>query len=186
VQRAHAKAEGNNAQILERALDHVVQMDRVVTGALQVARSGREAREEDVLLTEVVGRAAEAARAFASAVELDVLVEPDTVRGDKAALTQCVLNVMLNAVEASSPAGRVTVQSRREESCVRLDVEDSGPGFTLEALAHALEPLFTTKASGTGLGLSIARQIALAHGGDIEITNGDAGARVSIFLPKGG
>ncbi len=62
---------------------------------------------------------------------------------------------------------------------------DTGPGLTPEALKHLFEPFFTTKAEGTGLGLAIAREIALAHRGDLRAANRaeGTGAVFTLTLP---
>ncbi|MGZ3433063.1 MAG: ATP-binding protein [Isosphaeraceae bacterium] len=64
-------------------------------------------------------------------------------------------------------------------------VADTGPGLAPEALGHLFEPFFTTKAEGTGLGLAIAREIALAHRGDLFAANRTdrPGAIFTLTLP---
>ena len=64
-------------------------------------------------------------------------------------------------------------------------VADTGPGLAPEALGHLFEPFFTTKAEGTGLGLAIAREIALAHRGDLRAANraDGTGAVFTLTLP---
>jgi signal transduction histidine kinase len=63
-------------------------------------------------------------------------------------------------------------------------VADSGPGLSSEVLSHLFEPFFTTKAEGTGLGLAIAREIALAHRGDLRAENlAGGGAMFTVALP---
>ena len=62
---------------------------------------------------------------------------------------------------------------------------DTGPGLAAEALKHLFEPFYTTKAEGTGLGLAIAREIALAHRGDLRAANraDGTGAVFTLTLP---
>jgi signal transduction histidine kinase len=96
-----------------------------------------------------------------------------------------LVNLMRNAVEAAGPAGRVAVRVRARGDRVEVDVSDNGPGISSEARAHLFEPFFTTKPSGTGLGLAVSRATALAHGGDIDVRNGDAGGAVfTLRLPR--
>jgi signal transduction histidine kinase len=67
---------------------------------------------------------------------------------------------------------------------VQVAVCDDGPGIAGEARTRVFEPFFTTKATGTGLGLAVSRAIALAHGGDIDVKNGDPGGAVfTLRLP---
>jgi signal transduction histidine kinase len=60
-------------------------------------------------------------------------------------------------------------------------VADDGPGLSDEVLSHLFEPFFTTKAEGTGLGLAIAREIALAHRGELRAQNRPGGGAVFIL-----
>jgi signal transduction histidine kinase len=68
---------------------------------------------------------------------------------------------------------------------VEARVADTGPGLSAEVAAHLFEPFFTTKPSGTGLGLAIAREIALAHRGDLRLgtRTGGPGAEFTLVLP---
>ncbi|MCA9756550.1 MAG: sensor histidine kinase [Candidatus Eisenbacteria bacterium] len=106
------------------------------------------------------------------------------VLGDRELLRQVLLNVLLNASQAAGPDGDVRVTCYRLADRVRIEVRDSGAGFSQQALESAFTPFFTTKEEGTGLGLAISHRIIEAHRGDIEISNAeDGGAIVSITLP---
>lgn len=116
---------------------------------------------------------------------------------DPALLKQALLNLFLNGVQAmeSLPPDRprtlaVSVLPESAEprasraARIAIEVQDSGPGLSAEALAQAFEPYFTTKAGGNGLGLATARRIVEAHGGRIEVGNAPGGgARFRIELP---
>ena len=65
-----------------------------------------------------------------------------------------------------------------------LQVEDDGPGVPREARDRLFEPFFTTKPGGTGLGLAVSRTLARAHGGDLRLVDGEAGARFELLLPR--
>lgn len=102
-------------------------------------------------------------------------------------INQVFLNVILNAVQACAPGGRVEVRSRTErEDAVVVEVEDNGCGIRPEHLPHIFEPFFTTKpvGEGTGLGLSVSYGILRDHGGaiDVESTVGK-GSVFRIRLP---
>lgn len=122
--------------------------------------------------------------------------EPDLVRGDEQQLEQAVVNLLLNACEAITRDGTITVETdlltgKQEESTqyvadreVRLVIRDTGVGISTEHMAHLFEPFFTTKKTGTGLGLAITRRIIHEHHGLIsaESTPG-RGTSFQILLP---
>jgi signal transduction histidine kinase len=104
---------------------------------------------------------------------------------DRSRLRQVVFNLMKNAVEAAAPAGDVAVVIGASGDIVELTVQDTGPGIAAEARQRVFEPFFTTKPGGTGLGLAVSRAIARAHGGDIDVRNGDQGGAVfTLRLPR--
>jgi two-component system NtrC family sensor kinase len=86
-------------------------------------------------------------------------------------LQQVLVNLLLNAVQASPPGGEVRVHCRDWESRgVVLSVEDQGQGIAAEHLSRVFDPFFTTKGSrGTGLGLSVSDGIVRGYGGEIRV-----------------
>jgi PAS domain S-box-containing protein len=103
-----------------------------------------------------------------------------------AALRGACLNLMLNAVEAMSGGGRLTMTTRLKGEGVTLVIEDTGPGISSEHLHRIWDPFFTTKpvGKGTGLGLSITHQIVEQHGGRIGVDSAPGrGTRFTIEVP---
>ena len=104
-------------------------------------------------------------------------------------LNQMLLNLLRNAAQAIADAGRpgtIIVSSEADEAGIRIRINDDGIGMSQEQLDRAFEPFYTTRPVGTGagLGLSSARNIVLAHSGQIELASSPkAGTTVSIFLP---
>ena len=94
-------------------------------------------------------------------------------------LKQTLLNLMLNAVQAMSAAGKrgtLTIRTEHvtgehQERLVRIIVSDTGPGMDAETMGRLFVPYFTTKAGGTGLGLPTARRIVLEHGGKLDVSS---------------
>jgi two-component system, NtrC family, sensor kinase len=105
---------------------------------------------------------------------------------DKGQLQQALINLILNAVEATPEGGRITVrtQLRHEKKSVHIDIEDNGAGIHKDQLNKIFEPFFTTKESGTGLGLSITHGFIEQHGGTIKVESTlGQGTRFIIHLP---
>lgn len=106
------------------------------------------------------------------------------VAADSGQLTQVVLNLVRNAVEASGYRGRVTISLRRWEDGVSLAVRDSGPGLAPEVAEKLFRPFFTTKHGGTGLGLATSQAIVYNHRGKISAANTpEGGAEFTVWLP---
>jgi signal transduction histidine kinase len=119
---------------------------------------------------------------------------PDAVHGDDHQLQQVFVNLLLNAVEASTPNGSLTVATelvapaspRPGQPHVRITVADTGMGIAPENLDRMFEPFFTTKHDGTGLGLPITRRIVHEHHGHITVqSEPNKGTTFSILLPAG-
>jgi signal transduction histidine kinase len=100
-------------------------------------------------------------------------------------LLQVVLNLVGNALQATSDGGRVRVGVIRDGEHAVLEVQDDGPGIPPEVVERIWEPFFTTKgAKGTGLGLGITRRIVEEHGGRISVrTRPNEGAMFRVELP---
>ncbi|MFQ5989900.1 MAG: ATP-binding protein, partial [Candidatus Methylomirabilales bacterium] len=109
---------------------------------------------------------------------------------DPERMEQAVAAVLTNAIEASPPGGKITVQTApaatADPSHVLLRIRDEGRGISPELREQVFHPYFTTKANGMGLGLAIARKIVEQHHGDITLLNGpDRGTVAEITLPRG-
>ncbi|MBI5016193.1 MAG: sensor histidine kinase [Deltaproteobacteria bacterium] len=119
------------------------------------------------------------------------------VRGSPVQLKQVLLNLLLNAIQATPTGHGLIIQARAlsgtvqgpeyrevEGRLIALTVEDEGPGISEELLPRIFEPFFTTKSEGTGLGLAISLRIAQAHGGTLTAENRpEGGARFTLTLP---
>lgn len=122
-------------------------------------------------------------------VTLEMPPELPTVWADADQLTHILLNLLMNALAATGPGGRVTVRAapaqREALAGVELTVTDTGVGIQPEDLPHIFEPFFSTKPSGgAGLGLSICQDLVRAHQGRITVeSKPDAGSRFAVWLP---
>jgi two-component system sensor histidine kinase HydH len=108
------------------------------------------------------------------------------VKADPIRLTQALMNLVINAVQAIGHNGRVEVTAAKSPSAdaVLLRVHDSGTGIPADKLTEIFDPYYSTKPDGTGLGLWIAQQIAVAHGGSLAAGNAPGGGAVfTLTLP---
>lgn len=121
-------------------------------------------------------------------VTIEVQVDPhlSSFPGDEDMLHHALVNVLMNAVQACAPGGRVVVTASAVGREVRMAVADNGRGIAPEHLEAVFKPFFTTRHTGTGLGLSITREIAQRHGGTVTLTSElGVGTVVTIHLPSG-
>ncbi len=110
------------------------------------------------------------------------------VRGDRVQLQQVLLNLILNAIEATSAVNdrprQLTIVSAQDTGGAVVEVRDSGIGFDQDGAERVFDAFYTTKAEGLGIGLSISRSIVEAHGGRLwAAPNQPHGAVFAFSLP---
>jgi len=191
LQRVEEKLpeESDARDLLGRALGEIERVDRSVTGALRVARSGNIALEPLDLKKPLEAALHTAEPEFKShGAQLEhstVGDEPITVKGDAAALEQLFLNLLLNAAQALEEGGSASVTVESANRDVLISIRDSGKGIAAENLQKIFEPFYSTRPEGTGLGLAISRQIARAHGGEINVESSPrTGTTMIVNLPR--
>ncbi len=106
------------------------------------------------------------------------------VLADRDMLVLAVTNLIVNALEAMPAGGRLVITSYCGAGGLELEVADSGPGLSDDALRRAFDPFYTTKRDGAGLGLAKVRRVAMAHGGDVVAANcPEGGAAFTLRFP---
>jgi len=99
-------------------------------------------------------------------------------------MKQVLINLLMNAIEASPEGEIVTVHAYRKGRKLVVDVTDHGSGVPYDRREEMFSPFFTTKKEGTGLGLPIVEKIIEAHHGQIEIVdNSDRGVTFRTVIP---
>lgn len=177
-------------------IEETERLNRVLSDLLSLARP-RDLARAPVSLGAVLSRvvAVAAPDAAAKGVHLRLSLPEggeDVAEVDADRLMQAVLNLVINAIQATDAGGEVEVALARRHrpedapDCRRIDVRDTGCGMSAATAAQIFTPYFSTKADGTGLGLSIARQIVEQHGGEISAASlPGRGTTMTILLPDG-
>jgi signal transduction histidine kinase len=181
---------GLDAESLGGLVHEVDRLEEIVSRLLQFSRAdAQELAPGDLnaVLTEAARLASGPAEAKGIQVEVDLDAHLPPVAMAPPALLQVFRNLTTNALQAMAPGGTLRLSTRRDPSrrAILASVADTGPGLAPEVLKHLFEPFFTTKAEGTGLGLAIAREITLAHRGDLQAANRPegTGAVFTLTLP---
>jgi two-component system sensor histidine kinase HydH len=107
----------------------------------------------------------------------ELMIDPDRI-------TQVILNILINAIQAMEHGGKLTVITRHEKDMVVIHISDTGKGISALEQTNMFNPYFTTKKTGTGLGLAIVHKIVEDHGGSVQVRSMPGiGTRISIVLP---
>lgn len=152
---------------------------------------------QNVQLDDIIARSLSLAEGEARKARIELIKEPAapdaggplTVSADPHQIQQVLLNLILNAIQASTAGGHIAIRTRLSEdnggpACASVEIEDHGKGMTPDQTAQAFQPFFSTKAHGTGLGLPIARQIVQQHRGRISLRSAlGVGTCVRVELP---
>lgn len=151
-----------------------------------------EPASESLEVNELVRDTLELARGLITirhvGVVTELAAELPRISGDRVQLQQLLLNLIVNACDASAelPEDRrvVTVDTGSQDGMVRLCVTDRGPGVPPDAFEKVFEPFWSTRPRGMGMGLAVCRSIAAAHHGSLTVRNSqEGGARFCLLLP---
>jgi two-component system, NtrC family, sensor kinase len=174
---------------LQTIADETIRCRRIVTSLLDFARQTVPAKKkqdineivrETMMLTKKHAAFKDVGMAYELADDLPL------VYVDKDQIQQSLINLSLNAIDATEPSGRVTLVTRRadEGGVVEIDVKDTGKGIAQGDMDKIFEPFFTTKETGTGLGLAITHGFIERHGGTIRVESEiGRGTTFTIKLP---
>jgi two-component system sensor histidine kinase HydH len=203
----------DRSRFVQVILDEVARLDRIVTSLLQYARPRTPELKPSTLsacVDRVIALAAETIQHASVRLEVDVAPRLSDIYIDPDLVTQVLLNVTLNAVQAMPAGGTLRYEVRKVRrrrpprgpgrrasdrrggrgqgpgwiEYQQVRVIDTGVGIPRGVLAKMFDPFFTTKASGTGLGLSISQTILQEHGGSIAVDSREGrGTTVLLNFP---
>lgn len=139
------------------------------------------------LLQSVTSLAQHAASDRNIVIQLNLNGPTGDITCDAEQIRQLLLNLLLNAVQASPEHGSVVMTAHLQDAAMHIDVRDEGEGISAKDMEHIFDPFFTTKPNGTGLGLAIAGTIASQHGGSLTCQpNQTRGVCFTLHLPSDG
>jgi signal transduction histidine kinase len=179
-------------QELDIIVSETLRCRKIVTSLLDFARQSPPDKKP-VQLHELICETALLTRKAAAFKDVAIvsrcLETIPAIVADKGQLQQALINLLINAIEATDPSGVITVACRSllDNSRVEITVEDNGAGIAPETIDKIFDPFFTTRDSGTGLGLSITSGIVAQHGGTITVDSAvGRGTTFTIRLPVDG
>jgi signal transduction histidine kinase len=166
----------------------VARLNTIVQEFLTLARTPTLQRESiaiAALLQEVASLMQAEANARSVRLTVQVPGPLPALLLDRQQMKQALMNLLLNALQATPPGGSVQVTADAGAKEVRITLADRGSGIAPEMLERIFDPYFTTKQEGTGLGLPIALQIIQAHGGTLDVRSIlGQGTTVEVHLPS--
>jgi signal transduction histidine kinase len=174
-------------EVLPETLDGIKRVNAIVADLRRFARGDPEAYAE-YDLNAAVRSALRIAHAQLGHCQVEEqLGEVGKLVGRPQQIIQVLVNMLVNAGQATAAAGRVRISTQREGDGARVEIRDTGAGLSPEARRHLFQPFFTTKphGSGMGLGLAVAHGIVTGHGGRIEVdSEAGQGACFTVHLPQ--
>ena len=187
--------QGRVLTLASRACEQEVRIVEALLDMSRVSSGLPVQREAGCDVEKVVEAAIEGERpaALDRGVEIEMDRGPDlpTLRIDSALVERAVANLVRNAVSVSPKGGRVRVviSVHEDRRAVRIDVSDDGPGLSDAVAGRLFEPFNTAQVAGRpagiGLGLSLAREVARAHGGELDLARGARSTTFRMEIPVG-
>jgi len=187
ILKRHLHLEPRDAECLEIIGKESRRLNDLVTHFLAFARPRPpdfQAVDIASLLGSVMQLAAHANNTPSVTFRQEIDIALPAIEGDPELLTQVLLNLVINAIQAMPEGGNVLLSAKARGGRVLIQVRDEGSGIAATDRDRIFNPFFTTKQGGTGLGLSVAHQIVEQHGGILTAeANPDRGTTFSVQLP---
>jgi signal transduction histidine kinase len=170
-----------DAEEIDIGCEEVDRLERLVSGLRRMV--GHRIDRRAMSVADLAARAEMLLRDALSgrSIELDIPTGAG-VRCDSDQVTQVLVNLVANAIDAGGPRGRVGLSWSTDEEGAELVVWDDGPGFEIDP-SQLFSAWFTTKPRGTGLGLAITQRIVRAHGWGIDAVRVEGRTRFVVTIP---
>jgi signal transduction histidine kinase len=186
--KLNGKASNGEAQLVDKIIHTINHLTATTEQILNFARPVTLARQS-VDLNGVARDVVQLLSTEISAhrIETDLQLDNAPVVGmlDDASIRAATLNLVLNAVQAMSAGGRLTISTATSGDKLRMEIKDTGSGMSSDQVKQIFEPFNTTKSRGLGLGMPYAQKIIHQHGGQIAVQSRQGkGTEVIIELPR--
>jgi signal transduction histidine kinase len=182
----HDQDTQRRVEIINSQIDSVVKSVRSLLARTQRPRRELQPLDLNALIRELLWLVHPTLEAHDISVGVNLDSDLPLIPGDRDSLLQLFLNLTNNSIDAMPKGGGLEITTRfdRVARSAELVFCDSGVGIQPSAIEHLFEPMWTTKEAGSGFGLAIAHEIAVEHGGKIEIVaEQHEGAAFRLTLP---
>jgi PAS domain S-box-containing protein len=172
-------------QVIERSVDHLASICAELSEFARPKTLNRVETNLNALLDDLLPMVADRLSSKQMQVEKNYGSDIQSGFYDSTELKKLFLNLIINAVEASSPGSLIGLQTRNEgDQGILVEIVDHGCGMDSETQKRLFEPFYSTKERGTGLGMAIAKQIAILHNGDLTVKSQvGTGTTATVRLP---
>jgi two-component system sensor histidine kinase HydH len=176
-----ARCAGNPGLISKLSVDFRRAATEIAVLAKQLLRLGRPVlpgQFESVELSTAIEASLNVVRGHRAVKACHLEVQPlprAEVRLNQALLSRALINLIVNAAEATGEGGRIAVRCRPSAANIEIEVHDDGPGIAPQDRELILSPFYTSKADGSGLGLVVVKECAREHSGQLEVSDSDLG-----------
>ena len=167
-------------------LEEIDRLDAIVGRLLAFGRPtmvNRHSQEVGPIVTQAIRMVQDPARKKNIRIETCFPEKESSADIDGPQVVQVLINLLLNAIEASVDDGTITILVKGESPYVGISITDEGDRIADDIRPHIFDAYYTTKAEGNGLGLAVSREIAMNHGGRLEFESEEDGTTFTLLLP---
>lgn len=169
-------------------INEIDRLNRVIQELLEFAKP-RQPKPEPLSVNQLLEHALQLVHSELKRKQIRVELEETpaknlTIHADRDLMTQVLLNLFLNAIEALDEKGEIRIKVEKFSEKIVIHITDNGPGINPQHLRQIFDPFFTTKQGGTGLGLAIVHRIVEIHNAEIQVHNNPGqGTTFSLSFP---
>jgi two-component system, NtrC family, sensor histidine kinase HydH len=171
---------------VQECLQEIDRLDMIVSRLLAFGRpamTNRHTQNLELIIAKAVKMVHEPMQSKNVRIDIGALENNLVADIDGPQIIQVLINLLLNAVEASPVDGAVQLTAGMSGSNLRIQIKDFGSRIPEDVRPHVFDAYYTTKPTGSGLGLSVSREIAANHGGSLEFESDEFGTIFTLILP---